>query len=37
MGLIPDRLALAAFYPRNRECLLRPAALAEQLEPSQVK
>jgi polyketide cyclase/dehydrase/lipid transport protein len=36
-GVIPDRLALAAVYPRNRECLLRLAALAEQLEPSQVK
>ncbi len=37
VGLIPDRIALAAFYPRNRECLLRLAALAERLEPSQVK
>ncbi|BBZ43580.1 SRPBCC family protein [Mycobacterium parmense] len=37
VGLIPDRLALAGFYPRNKECLLRLAALAEQLEPSQVK
>lgn len=36
-GLIPDRLALPAFYPRNRECLLRLAALVEHLEPSQVK
>jgi hypothetical protein len=34
---IPDRLALAAVYPRNRECLLRLTALAERLEPSQVK
>ncbi|MEM6109427.1 SRPBCC family protein [Mycobacterium sp. 050272] len=37
MKIIPDRLALAAVYPRNRECLLRLAALAERLEPSQVK
>jgi uncharacterized protein YndB with AHSA1/START domain len=36
-GLIPDRLALAGVYPRNKECLLRLAALAEHLEPSQVK
>jgi uncharacterized protein YndB with AHSA1/START domain len=35
--LIPDKLALAAVYPRNRECLLRLTALAERLEPSQVK
>jgi uncharacterized protein YndB with AHSA1/START domain len=37
IGLIPDRLTLAAIYPRNRECLLRLAALAERLSPSQVK
>jgi hypothetical protein len=37
MRLIPRRVALAAIYPRNRECLLRLAALAERLEPSQVK
>lgn len=37
MGLIPDRLALAAFYPRNRECLWRLAAMAERLEPSHVR
>jgi hypothetical protein len=36
MGVIPDRLALAAVYPRNRECLWRLAAMAERLEPSQV-
>lgn len=36
MKIIPDRLALAAVYPRNRECLLRLAALAERLEPSEV-
>jgi uncharacterized protein YndB with AHSA1/START domain len=35
--LFPDRLVLAAVYPRNRECLLRLTALAERLEPSQVK
>jgi hypothetical protein len=34
---IPDRLTLAAIYPRNRECLLRLTALAERLEPEQVK
>jgi hypothetical protein len=37
IGLIPDRLMLAAIYPRNRECLWRLAALAERLEPSQVE
>ena len=37
IGLIPDRLFLAAVYPRNRECLLRLAALAERLDPSQVE
>jgi Polyketide cyclase / dehydrase and lipid transport len=36
IGVIPDRLALAAVHPRNRECLWRLAALAERLEPSQV-
>jgi hypothetical protein len=35
--MLPDRLVLAAVYPRNRECLLRLTALAERLEPSQVK
>ncbi len=35
--LIPDRLVLAAVYPRNRECLWRLTALAERLEPSQVE
>ena len=34
---IPYALALAAVYPRNRECLLRLTALAERLDPSQVK
>ncbi|OBK49111.1 hypothetical protein A5655_02915 [Mycobacterium sp. 1081908.1] len=37
LRLVPDRLALAAVYPRNRECLWRLAALAKRLEPSQVK
>ena len=37
MGLIPNRLALAAFYPRNRECLLRLAAMAERFEPSEIQ
>ncbi|OMC11042.1 MULTISPECIES: SRPBCC family protein [unclassified Mycobacterium] len=36
IGLAPDRIVLAAIYPRNRECLMRLAALAEQLAPSQV-
>lgn len=37
INLIPDRLVLAAVFPRNRECLLRLAALAERLQPSQVE
>ena len=37
VSIIPDRLALVAIHPRNRECLLRLAALAEHFEPSQVK
>jgi hypothetical protein len=37
VNLVPDRLTLAAIYLRNRECLLRLTALAERLEPSQVK
>lgn len=36
-SLLPDRMALAAVYPRNRECLWRLAALAERLKTSQVK
>lgn len=36
MGVVPDSLALAAAYPRNKECLWRLAALAEHREPSQV-
>ncbi|ORW12258.1 SRPBCC family protein [Mycobacterium kyorinense] len=35
--VIPDPLTLVAIYPRNRECILRLAALAERLDPSQVK
>jgi hypothetical protein len=35
--LMPDRIALTAVYPRNRECLWRLGALAERLKPSQVK
>jgi hypothetical protein len=37
MRLVPNSVALAAAYPRNRECLWRLAALAEQTEPSQVQ
>lgn len=37
VGLVPDRLALIAIHPRNRECLWRLAAIAERLEPSQVE
>jgi len=37
IGLIPDRLALVGIYPRNRECLLRLAAMSERFEPSQVR
>jgi uncharacterized protein YndB with AHSA1/START domain len=37
VNLIPDRLALLAIWPRNRECIWRLAAMAEHLEPSQVK
>jgi uncharacterized protein YndB with AHSA1/START domain len=35
--LVPDLLTLVVIHPRNRECILRLAALAECLEPSQVK
>jgi hypothetical protein len=35
--IIPDRLTLIAIHPRNRECILRLTALAERLQPSQVK
>ncbi|ORB69500.1 SRPBCC family protein [Mycobacterium scrofulaceum] len=37
MKAVPNSLALAAAYPRNKECLWRLAALAERMEPSQVK
>ena len=37
INLIPDRLVLVAVVPRNRECLLRLAAIAERLEPGQVE
>lgn len=37
MKALPNSLALAAAYPRNKECLWRLAALAERMEPSQVK
>lgn len=37
VNVVPDRLTLLAIHPRNRECLLRLTALAERLEPSQVK
>lgn len=37
VGFIPDQLALVGIYPRNRECLLRLAAMAERFEPSQVQ
>jgi uncharacterized protein YndB with AHSA1/START domain len=36
VGRVPDRLALLAIHPRNRECLWRLAALAERRRPSQV-
>ncbi|GBE64806.1 polyketide cyclase [Mycobacterium sp. MFM001] len=35
--VVPDSLTLVAIYARNRECILRLAALAERLDPSQVK
>lgn len=37
MGWVPDRLALAAAIPRNRECTWRLAALAERRHPSDVE
>ena len=37
VSIIPDRAMLVAIWPRNRECLWRLAALAERLEPKQVK
>ena len=36
INIVPDRLVLAAVYPRNRECLWRLAAIAERLESRQV-
>jgi uncharacterized protein YndB with AHSA1/START domain len=35
--LIPDRLMLLIIWPRNRECIWRLGAMADHLEPSQVK
>lgn len=37
MGWVPDRLALAAAIPRNRECTWRLAALAERRRSSDVE
>lgn len=37
MGWVPDRLALAAAIPRNRECTWRLAALAERRHSSDVE
>jgi len=37
ISLIPDRVALMAIRPCNRECLWRPDAVAERLEPGQLK
>ncbi|CAM3279609.1 polyketide cyclase [Mycobacterium intermedium] len=34
--LVPDAVALAAVYPRNRECLWRLGALADRHKPSEV-
>lgn len=36
MGWVPDRLALAAAIPRNRECTWRLAVLAERRTPDDV-
>jgi len=36
LGWVPDRLASAAAFPRNRECTWRLAALAERLSPEDV-
>ncbi|MCV7401060.1 SRPBCC family protein [Mycobacterium fragae] len=35
--IVPHQLTLIAIHPRNRECILRLAALTERLQPSQVK
>ena len=37
MGWVPDRLSLAAAFPRNRECTWRLAALAERRTPGDVE
>ena len=37
MGWVPNRLALAAAVPRNRECTWRLAALAERRSPNDVE
>jgi uncharacterized protein YndB with AHSA1/START domain len=37
MGWVPKRLALAAAYPRNRECTLRLAAIAERRNSDDVR
>jgi hypothetical protein len=34
--IVPEPVGLLAAYPRNRECLLRLAAIVERFEPSQV-
>jgi hypothetical protein len=36
MGWVPERLALAAAFPRNRECTWRLAAMAERRAPDDV-
>ncbi|BDB42024.1 MULTISPECIES: SRPBCC family protein [Mycobacterium] len=36
MNVLPDRLAMAAVYPRNVECLWRLEALAKGRQPSEV-
>lgn len=37
MGWMPERLALAAAAPRNRECTFRLAAIAERRRPDELK
>jgi hypothetical protein len=37
LRLIPDRVALAAAWPRNRECLSRLASLIEHRPPEEVR
>jgi len=36
MGWVPQRLALAAAFPRNRECTWRLAAIAERRTPAEM-